>query len=77
MLVLTRRIGGKVVLADPEWGYQIVVEVVGVRHDRTRLGLTAPPQVTVWREELGHFAGNTRSARQRKLKKEGAANGDG
>jgi carbon storage regulator len=47
MLVLSRKIGEKVVV-----GSQVVITVLSVKGARVRLGITAPTQVTVWREEL-------------------------
>ncbi len=47
MLVLTRKLGERVVI-----GGQIVIEVLEVNESRIRLGIEAPPQVAIWREEL-------------------------
>jgi carbon storage regulator len=47
MLVLSRKIGECVVIAD-----DIVVKVLDVQGGRIRLGIEAPPYVSVWREEL-------------------------
>jgi carbon storage regulator len=47
MLVLSRKVGEKIVLDD-----SIVVTVVRVDRKRVRLGVQAPPQVTVLRHEL-------------------------
>jgi carbon storage regulator len=47
MLVLTRRIGEEIVIAD-----NIRLTVVNVKHQRVRLGITAPPSVHVVRLEL-------------------------
>lgn len=47
MLVLTRREGERVVI-----GADVVVEIVEVRGDRIRLGITAPRSVAVHREEV-------------------------
>ena len=55
MLVLTRRCGESIVIND-----HIIVQVVGIKGDKVRLGITAPPDVTVDREEVhqrrGEFA---------------------
>jgi carbon storage regulator CsrA len=48
MLVLTRKIGEEVVIGD-----RVVVRVVAVQDGRVRLGVTAPPAVTIRREEVG------------------------
>ncbi len=47
MLVLSRRIGEQIVIADG-----ICVTVVGVKGNQVRLGVTAPPWVTVDRREV-------------------------
>jgi carbon storage regulator len=47
MLVLTRRIGEEIVIAD-----NIRVRVLAVRGNHIRLGITAPPSVPVVRQEL-------------------------
>jgi carbon storage regulator len=49
MLVLTRKAGERIVIAD-----QIVIEVVEIMGGRVRLGIQAPSDVTVLREELLH-----------------------
>jgi len=47
MLVLSRKEGERVMLGD-----SIVITVVGVSGDKVRLGIKAPPDVLVLREEL-------------------------
>jgi len=47
MLVLSRKIGEQIIIGD-----SIRVNVVGVHGNCVRLGIAAPPQVSVWREEL-------------------------
>jgi carbon storage regulator len=47
MLVLSRKKGESIVLAD-----SIIVTVVDVKRGAVRLGVTAPPDVRVLREEL-------------------------
>ena len=47
MLVLSRRRGEKIVIGD-----DITIEVVEVRGDKVRLGIVAPKEVTVHREEV-------------------------
>jgi carbon storage regulator len=48
MLVLSRKIGEKVVVP----GCELTLTVLGVQGNRVRLGITAPPEVTVLREEV-------------------------
>jgi carbon storage regulator len=47
MLVLSRKVGERVVLEDG-----IIVEVLDVKGRQIRLGIAAPADVTIWREEL-------------------------
>lgn len=46
MLVLSRKVGEKIVI-----GGDIVVQVLAVNGGRVRIGIQAPPEVGVWREE--------------------------
>lgn len=56
MLVLSRKLHERVRL-----GPQIVVTVLQVSKGRVRLGIEAPPEVAVWREELAASADKSRS----------------
>ena len=47
MLVLTRRPGQRIVIDD-----NIVVSVVSLKNGQVRLGIDAPPDVHILREEL-------------------------
>ncbi len=47
MLVLSRRKDEKIVIGD-----DITIMVIDVRGDKVRLGIEAPPEVTVHREEV-------------------------
>jgi carbon storage regulator len=47
VLVLSRQIGERLIIAD-----EIEVTVVEIRPDRVKLGITAPPNVPVHREEV-------------------------
>jgi carbon storage regulator len=47
MLVLSRKIGERIVIDD-----RIVVTIVEIRGGKIRLGIEAPKEVPVWREEL-------------------------
>jgi carbon storage regulator len=47
MLVLTRKIGERIVIND-----RIVIEVVQVKGNRIRLGIQAPEDAVILREEL-------------------------
>jgi carbon storage regulator len=61
MLILTRRIGETVVI-----GSDISIKVLGVMGAEVRLGITAPKDVTVHREEVYERikAGATRKPRR-------------
>ncbi len=47
MLILTRRVGESVVIGD-----EITVTVLGVKGNQVRLGVNAPRNVAVHREEI-------------------------
>lgn len=47
MLVLTRKAGERLVIDD-----SIVLEVLEIQGNRVRLGIQAPPSVTILRQEL-------------------------
>jgi len=47
MLVLSRKVGEAIVLAGT-----VTVYVLGIEHDRVKIGVDAPPDVLVLRSEL-------------------------
>ena len=56
MLVLTRKAGERIVIDN-----DIVVEVLEVQGNRVRIGIQAPPGITILRQELltGRKGGDT------------------
>jgi carbon storage regulator len=47
MLILTRRVGEKLVI-----GENVTITVLGVKGNQIRVGIDAPPEVQVHREEI-------------------------
>src|SRR5438128_9854557 len=54
MLVLSRKVGESILISE-----SIRVTVVGSRNGQIRLGIEAPPEVTVLREELTRSCSNS------------------
>jgi len=53
MLILTRRIGESLVIDNPvSGGEPITVTVLGVKGNQIRIGIDAPKDITILREEL-------------------------
>jgi carbon storage regulator len=50
MLVLTRKFGERIVVP----GLELTVTVLAIEGNTVRLGITAPEEVEVYREELWH-----------------------
>ena len=51
MLILTRKVDQGIVISG-----NILVRVLGVERDRVKIGISAPGEVTVLRQELWHEA---------------------
>jgi carbon storage regulator len=47
MLILTRRVGETVVIGD-----NVTVAIIGIKGSQIRIGINAPRDVTVYREEI-------------------------
>jgi carbon storage regulator len=60
MLVLTRRLGQKVLLP----GLNVSIRIVSCKGKGVRLGIEAPPEVLVWREELSDCAATAHDAKR-------------
>ena len=58
MLVLTRNVGQSILIGDNIW-----ITVVKVDGDQVRIGLDAPPEVIILREELAQATPKTVTAK--------------
>jgi len=47
MLVLTRRLGEKIVIDE-----NIVIEIVEIRSNQVRIGISAPKEISIHRDEV-------------------------
>jgi carbon storage regulator len=66
MLILTRKVDQGIVISG-----NILVRVLGVERDRVKIGISAPDEITVLRQELWHEG----EENQPFQKKDRAANG--
>jgi carbon storage regulator len=53
MLVLSRRLGERLVFLLPT-GREVTLDVLGIAGNQVRLGITAPTDIKVHREEVYH-----------------------
>ncbi len=69
MLILTRKVDQGIVISG-----NILVRVLGVERDRVKIGISAPGEVTVLRQELWH-EGEENQPFEKKERPENASNG--
>jgi len=50
MLVLSRRVGERILVPD----FDLAITIVAIEGSRVRLGISAPADVSVYREEIWH-----------------------
>jgi len=67
MLILTRKVDQGIVISG-----NILVRVLGVERDRVKIGISAPGEITVLRQELWH-EGEDRNAEPREKTGNGPA----
>lgn len=72
MLILTRKVDQGIVISG-----NILVRVLGVERDRVKIGISAPGEITVLRQELWHEGGEDDKPFERpdRPKGSGATNG--
>ena len=68
MLILTRRVGETVVIGD-----DVTVTVLGVKGNQVRLGVNAPKEIAVHREEIFERIQKEQEADRGRVKAVGAA----
>jgi len=52
MLVLARRLNERVLFWVPDRENPIIVQVAALKPEQCRLGITADPDIQIWREEI-------------------------
>jgi carbon storage regulator len=72
MLVLSRQKNQSIVLGDDIW-----ITIVDIRGDKVRLGINAPREVPVHREEIYEIIKNTESEKKKLEEKAGGDSGKG
>jgi carbon storage regulator len=60
MLVLSRYVGEKILIG--EGASQVIVTVLSIDDLRVRLGIEAPEEMPIWREEIAPRQGDLRTA---------------
>ncbi len=66
MLILTRRIGETIVISDKEGNVVAKATVLGVKGNQVRVGVDAPKDVSVHREEIQQRIDREKQRQQQK-----------
>ncbi len=72
MLILTRKIDQGIVISG-----NILVRVLGVERDRVKIGISAPGEVTILRQELWHEGEENQTFEKKDRSAEDDDNGNG